>query len=116
MKQVLNSSTTKAIPSQLVVPNAALMSFRIPNYVWVITVLMALAMLSIAAVYRERAGLRQAQAAYEFTQNKMQASQINNDLLRREIHAMQHDKDGMARTAQQKLNYVRTNEVVVIMR
>lgn len=116
MKQVLNSSTTKAIPSQLVVPNAVLMSFRIPNYVWVITVLLALALLSIAAVYREREGLRQAQAAYQFTQNKMQASQINNDLLRRDIRALQHDKDVMVRTAQQKLNYVRANEVVVVMR
>lgn len=116
MKQVLNSSTTKAIPSQLVVPNAALMSFRIPNYVWVITVLMALALLSVAAVYRERVGLHQAQAAFQFTQNKMQESQINNDLLRRDIHAMQHEKDVMVRNAQQKLNYVRTNEVVVVMR
>ncbi|HEX4949864.1 MAG TPA: hypothetical protein VFZ34_24575 [Blastocatellia bacterium] len=116
MKPSYESSTTKTYPSQLVVPNAALLSFRLPNYVWVVTVLLALSLLALSAVYRERAGLRQAQTSHQFMQQKVQASQISNDLLRRDIHALQHDKEVMARTAQEKLNYIRPNEVVVVLR
>ncbi len=115
MKQGLESSSTKSYPSQLVVPHASLEALRIPNYVWVVTALLALALLAVAAVYREREGLRQAQMAYQFSQEKVQASQLNNGLLRRDIHALKHDKDVIAQRAQEKLNYLRPNEVVVVM-
>ncbi len=116
MKQGLNSSSAKSYPSQLVVPHASLESLRIPNYVWVVTALLALALLVIATVYREREGLRQAQTSYQFTQEKMQASQRDNELLRHDIHALQNDKDVIAQKAQEKLNYVRSNEIVIVMR
>ena len=116
MKQGLDSSSTKSYPSQLVVPHASLESLRIPNYVWVVTALLALALLSVAAVYREREGLRQAQTAYQFTQEQAQASQLNNGLLRRDIDALQNDKEVIAQKSQEKLNYVRPNEIVLLMR
>ncbi len=116
MKQGLESSSTKSYPSQLVVPHASLESLRIPNYVWVVTALLALALLAVAAVYREREGLRQAQTSYQFTQDKMQATQLTNGLIRRDIHALKNDKDVIAEKAQEKLNYVRPNEVVLVMR
>lgn len=116
MKQGLESSSPKSYPSQLVVPHTSLESLRIPNYVWVVTTLLALALLAVAAVSREREGLRQAQTSYQFTQEKVQASQLNNELLRRDIRALQQDKDVTAQRAQEKLNYVRPNEVVVVMR
>lgn len=116
MKQGFDSSSTKTFPTQLVVPRESLASLHIPNYVWIVTTILALALLAVAAIYREREGLRQAQASYQFTQQKAVASQVTNDTLRHDIHALKTDKDVMARTAQEKLNYVRSNEVVVVMR
>ena len=116
MKQGLESSSTKSYPSQLVVPHTSLESLRIPNYVWVVTGLLALALLAVSAVYREREGLRQAQMSYQFTQDKMQAAQLNNGLLRHDINALKQDKDVITQKAQDKLNYVRPNEIVVVMR
>jgi cell division protein FtsB len=115
LKQGLESST-KTYPSQLVVPHTTLESLRIPNYAWVVTALLALALLAVAAIYREREGLRQAQTSYQYTQEKMQATQTTNGLMRRDIQALKSDKDVITQKAQEKLNYVRPNEVVVVMR
>jgi len=116
LKQSLESSSTKFYPSQLVVPNQSLESLRIPTYVWVVTVLLALALLAGSALYRERDGLRQARTSYQYTEQKLQAAQLNNDLIRHDIQALKQDKGVMARAAQAKLNYVRPNEVVVRVR
>lgn len=116
MKQGFDSSSTKLYSAQLVVPRAAFETLRIPNYVWVVTALLALVLLAVAAVYREREGLRRAQTSYQFTQQKVEATQLNNELLRRELQALQHDKAVIARETQEKLNYVRPNEVIVRLR
>ncbi len=116
MKQGFDSSSTKLYSAQLVVPRAAFETLRIPTYVWVVTALLALALLVVAAVYREREGLRRVQASYQFTQQKVEASQLNNEMLRREVQALQQDKEVIARQAQEKLNYIRPNEVIVRLR
>lgn len=116
MKQGLESSSVKSYPSQLVVPHASLEALRIPNYVWVVTVILALALLAVAAVYREREGLRQATAAHAFTKQKFEISELGNAMTRREIASLKNDKDVIAQKAQEKLNYVRPNEIVVVMR
>ena len=54
--------------------------------------------------------------SYQFTQDKMQAAQLNNGLLRHDINALKQDKDVITQKAQDKLNYVRPNEIVVVMR
>jgi cell division protein FtsB len=116
LKQGIHSSTTKVHPNQLVVPRTSLSALRFPNYAWIMTVLMAMALLAIAAIYREREGLRSAQASFHQTQQKLQEAQLNNELLRKDVRAMQQDKNVIAREAQNKLNYVRRNEVVVVVR
>lgn len=116
MKQGLNSSTTKMYPNQLVVARASLASLRLPNYTWIVMVLLAMAFLASAAIYREREGLRAAQASFTQTQQKYQEAQINNELLRKDLQTLQQDKNILARAAQTKLNYVRRNEVVVVVR
>lgn len=116
MKQGIHSSTTKTYPNQLVVPRASLSSLRFPNYAWIMMVLMAMAFLATAAIYREQEGLRSAQASFQHTQQKLQQAQLNNEVLRQDVRAMQQDKNVIAREAQNKLKYVRRNEVVVVVR
>jgi cell division protein FtsB len=116
LKQGINSSTTKTYLNQLVVPRASLASLRLPNYAWIVMVLMAMALLATTAIYREREGLRSAQASFNRTQQKFQEAQLNNELLRKDLRAMQQDKNVIAREAQTKLNYVRPNEVLVVVR
>jgi cell division protein FtsB len=116
LKQGFDSSSTKLYSAQLVVPRAAFETLRIPTYVWVVTTLLALVLLVVAAMYREREGLRRAQASHQFTQQKVEASQLNNEMLRRDVQDLQRDKDLIARQAQEKLNYVRPNEVIIRVR
>lgn len=116
MKPSFDSSSTKLYPSQLVVPHASLKAIRIPTYVWVVMTILALTLLAVAAIYRERDGLRQARNAYQFTQQKWESTQFNNNVLRHSIHSLQPGKEVATRTAQAKLNYVRPNEVVVKVR
>jgi cell division protein FtsB len=116
LKQGLNSSATKSYPNQLVVPRASLEALRLPNYFWIVTILLALALLATAAIYRERERLRVAQTSYQFTQQKVQAATLNNALLRRDFEAMKHDKNTIAQEAQTNLNYLRPNEVIVVLR
>lgn len=116
MKQGLNSSTTRAYPTQLVVARASLIALRLPNYTWIVMVLLAMALLATAAIYRERGGLRTAQASFQRTQQKYQDAQFSTELLRQDLQAAQQNKSVITRAAQTKLNYVRRNEIVVVVR
>lgn len=116
MKQGIYSSTTRTYPNQLFVARTSVASLRIPNYAWIGMVLLAMGLLATATIYRERQSLRAAQASYNYTQQKFQEAQITNELMRKDLQIMQQDKNTIARGAQNKLNYVRRNEVVVVVR
>ena len=116
MKQGINSSTTKTYPNQLVVARPSLASLNIPNYTWIVMVLLAMGLLAIATMYRERISLRSAQASLNHTQQKFQAAQLNNEVLRKDLQAIQQNKNLIAQEAQNKLHYVRRNEVIVVVR
>jgi cell division protein FtsB len=116
LKQGLNSSATKSYPNQLVVPHASWEAFRLPNYVWIVMMLIAMALLATAAIYREREGLRTAQRSHQYTEQKMQEANRSNTLLRHNLQALKQDKSALAQQAQTNLNYLRPNEVIVVMR
>ena len=116
MKQGMHSATTRTYPNQLFVARTSLASLRIPTYAWIVMIIMAMGLLATAAIYREREGLRAAQASYQQTQQKFQATQLTNEMLRQDLQTVQQNKQAIARAAQSKLNYVRRNEVVVVVR
>ncbi|MFN7928324.1 MAG: septum formation initiator family protein [Blastocatellia bacterium] len=115
MKQGLNSSTTRTYPNQLVVARTSI-ALRLPKYAWIGMVLLAMALLATAAIFRERDGLRAAQASYNRTQQTLQMTQQQTEVLLQSLQNLQQNKTVVAQEAQKKLNYVRPNEVVVVVR
>lgn len=116
MKQVLNSSSTKTYPNQLVVPRASWETLVLPKYVWITTIMIAMALLAVATIFREHEGLRLAQSARNYSQQTRNENQVSNELMRREIKSVKQDKEAITREAQGKLNYLKPNEIMLVMK
>lgn len=115
MKEGLNSSTTRTYPTHLVVARTNI-AFRLPKYAWIGMVVIAMALLATAAILRERDGLRAAQASYNRAQQRFQTAEQQTESLKQELQTLQQNKVVTAQTAQKKLNYVRPNEALVVVR
>ena len=116
MKPVVNSSFTKYAYEQAVPARAAWQSLRIPNYVWLAMLMTAAGALSLGTLARERQEMRQATAAYVQTQGLVKGAEAQNLRLKAEVKGLREDSRAAERVAQERLNYVRSNEIVVTTR
>ena len=85
----------------------------VPKYILIMMLLIAMVMLAGASIYREREGLKSAQQSLTATQNKFESQQDYKLLLQREIKESKQNKEVISRLAQSRLNYVKTNEIVL---
>lgn len=115
MKQVVNSSLTKLNYDQVATAHAA-WALKIPNYVWLAMILVAAAALSLTTVAREREEVRSARAAYAQTQERARQAQAQTERLRIEIKNLKENPRAAERVAQEQLNYVRPNEIIIATR
>lgn len=120
MKQVVSLSWAKTNYSQIadapVRSLALLKTLRLPNWVWLVMVFIAMAALSLANIARSHAELREARSAQTVTAQQLRQVQSVNAGIRTELGGLKNDLRQSERAAQQRLNYVRPNEIVVAVR
>ncbi len=85
----------------------------IPKYILTMMLLMAMVLLAGASIYREREGLKSAQQSLTATRNRVERQQDDKLLLQREIKESRQNKEVITRLAQARLNYVKSNEIVL---
>lgn len=79
-------------------------------------VLGGMALLCGAAVIREHDGLRNTEAAHRYLKNQVQEAQAGNMLIRRELKETRENRQVLVQKAQQDLNYLRNNEIAVVVK
>jgi cell division protein FtsB len=113
LKPVVNSSLPKITYTQVSTARAAWWALKIPNYVWLAMIMAAAAALSLSTLAREREEVRRAQAAFTQAQGRVAQVQTANQRLKTEVKNLKNDPRAAERAAQERLNYVRPNEIVV---
>lgn len=113
MKPAVNSSWTKYNYHQVAQARTAWWALKVPNYVWLAMMITAAAALSFTTIAREREEVRRAQTAYSQTEGQAKQAQSQNEQLRAGIKGLKNDRRALDRAAQDRLNYVRPNEIVV---
>jgi hypothetical protein len=117
LKRVSNSYSAKGVSALSYGPTAAERYLwwlpRIPNYVWLAMIILALFALSISTLMRSRDQEREARASYIYTQTRVEnARGIQRDIKER-TGQIRNDPRVAAQLAQDQLRLVRPNEVVV---
>ena len=113
MKPAVNSSLTKINYGQVATVRAAWWALKIPNYVWLAMILTAATALSLNAMTRESEEVRRAEAARSQTAGRVTQAQTSNQQLKGEVQSLKNDPEVAARAAQERLNYLRPNEIMI---
>jgi septal ring factor EnvC (AmiA/AmiB activator) len=116
LKPAVNSSLTKFGYTQVATARAAWWALRLPNYVWLAMILVAAAALSLNTIAREREEVRRAQTSYSQTESRFQQAQTENQKLKTELKSLKQNPGVAGRAVQDRLHYVRPNEIVVVPR
>ncbi len=123
MKQAVNSYVAKSVISVNVagagretLVQARELVLRVPNYAWLMLILLTTLALSVSTLLRSRDEHRQAQAAYAYTQSRVDSAGGINQNIRRQTHHLKTNSKASELAAQQRLRLVRRNEVVVAVK
>ena len=79
-------------------------------------VIAGMALLCGASVIRERDGLRNTWASHQYLKNQLDETRTGNLLIRRELSEVRENREILVQKAQQQLNYLRANEIVVVVK
>ena len=117
MKRVSNTYSAKTVSALSYGPTAAERYFwwlpRIPNYVWLAMIILALFALSISTLMRSRDHEREARASYNYTQTRVENARGRQRDIKERTGRIRNDPRLAAQLAQDQLRLVRPNEVVV---
>jgi len=113
LKPAVNSSLTKFNYGQVATARAAWWALKIPNFVWLAMILLAATALSLNTIAREREEVHRAQTVLAQAQGKVSQAQTVNRELKTEIKKSKDDPRAVERAAQERLHYLRSNEIVV---
>lgn len=113
MKPAVNSSLTKFNYGQVATVRAAWWALKIPNFVWLAMIITAAAALSLNTIAREREEVHRAQSTFAQAEGQVTQAQTANQRLKVEIKKLKDDPRAVERAAQERLNYLRSNEIVV---
>jgi cell division protein FtsB len=117
LKPAANTSATRILnhPQAALVVAASRVP-RLPGYVWLAMIIIAAAALSFGTIARARGEMRQARTAHAQAHAQVKLVESANELLKSRLQNLQQDHRAIERAAQDRLNYVRPNEVVVSTR
>ena len=113
MKPAVNSSLTKFNYGQAATVRAAWWALKIPNFVWLAMIMLAATALSLNTIAREREEVHRAQAVLAQAQGQVSQAQNVREQLKVEIKTLKDDPRAVERAAQERLHYLRSNEIVV---
>ncbi|MFN0119912.1 MAG: FtsB family cell division protein [Blastocatellia bacterium] len=88
-------------------------ALRMPGWVWFSMLLLASALLALTVVARERGHLRNVRMSYEQTAQRLATSKLENEQLKHRLQSLEKNPRAYERVAQERLHYVRANEIVV---
>lgn len=120
MKLAGTSYTAKINYGQIAVARdnsrAWLQSLRLPGWGWLLMVFLAAAALALTVIARERTQLREARGSYAQTIQRLKQTQAQNETLKAATKNLRVDARAGNNTAQDSLNLIRANEIVVPVR
>lgn len=119
MKPVGTSYSIKVAYGQVAVRDTARVWWRalqMPDWVWLMMIFMASAALALTMMMRERTQLRAAQTSLTQTQQALIQVQGKNKQNKARLEGLRTSRQRAENIAQDELNYVRSNEVIVSMR
>jgi len=116
LKPVGNSSVTRVNYSQAVATRITWRGFYIPNYVWLVMIVVAAAAISASSAIRAREQARSAQASYQQTAERAKQMQVDNARIRERTKQLREDPRATEQAAREQLHYLRPNEVAVKLR
>jgi cell division protein FtsB len=89
---------------------------KIPNYVWLAMIILAVSALSYSAYDKAREQEREAQASYHQTSTRVENARSVNRQIKEQTRRIRQNPRTAAQAAQDKLRLVRPNEIVVSLR
>ena len=113
MKPVGNSSVTRVNYSDAVVQRFTWRGLYIPNYVWLVMIMVAALAISVSTAIRAREQALNAQISYDQTAERVKQMQVANARIRERIKQLREDPRAAEIAAREQLNYLRPNEVAV---
>jgi cell division protein FtsB len=113
LKPVGNSSVTRVNYSDAVVQRFTWRGLYIPNYVWLVMIMIAALAISVSTAIRAREQARNAQMSYNQTAERVSLMQAENQRIRERIKQLREDPRAAELAARDQLNYLRPNEVAV---
>ncbi len=113
LKPAVNSSLTKFHYGQVATVRAAWWVLKVPNFVWLAMIVIAATALSLNTIAREREEFRRAHAALAQAQGQVTQAQTANRRLKDGINNLKNDPHAVECAAQERLNYLRSNEIAV---
>lgn len=120
MKQEVNSYSVRTYARTysraLDLTRSTSMRPRVPNFVWLAMIVLAIAALSYSAYSKSREQERAAQDSYQQTAARVENARNVNQQMRERTMRIKQNARTAAQAAQNHLGYVRRNEVVVSVR
>ena len=113
MKPVGNSSITRVSYSDAAVQRFSWRGLYLPNYVWLVMIMIAALAISVSTALRAREQARNAQVSYAQTADRVAQMRAENERIRQRIKQLREDPRATEIAAREQLNYLRPNEVAV---
>ncbi len=113
MKPVGNSSVTRVNYAQAVAARTTWRGLYIPNYVWLVMIMVAAVAISVSTAIRSREQARNAEISYQQTAERVKQLQLDNQRIRERIKQLRDDPRAAEQAAREQLHYLRPNEVAV---
>ncbi len=89
---------------------------RIPNYVWLAMVILAIAAFSYSVYNRSEQQKQNALASYNYTASRVENARMTNRQIKEQTERIKLNPQVSAQMAQDQLRLVRRNEIVVSLR
>ena len=121
MKRAINSYSTKIHSIRNYSPavtgvRVAWKMPRVPNYVWLAMVILAISAFSYSAYSRSRQQEQEAREAYDNTAARVENAKSVNRQIKEQTARIRQNPQTSAQAAQDQLRLVRRNEIVVSVR
>lgn len=118
MKQVVNSYSASLTftPAPALGERVAALVTPIPDYVWLLMILLAAMLLGISTTLRASGQLATARNNFAVTDSRLTRAQAANLEIKDQTDLTRTNSRAAAKAAQEQLHYVKPNEIVIATR
>ncbi len=118
MKQVVSSYSANLTFTQSSVlgERVAALVPPIPSYVWLAMLLLAATLLGVSTMLRARGQMATARNSYAVSDSRLAQAQAANTEIKDKTNLIRTNSQAAAQAAQERLHYVKPNEIVIATR